>query len=125
MPLNVSDVVKTLRSLLNSTQNGLLERQLLREFRDMEGVMLPFRDLGFNTFTQFLEASKEFELINTSEGVHVRAKLSKSSVHIAQLVESQNRVKRKKNAKSAPFMSRPRNVRSKSNWTRPTAPNVS
>lgn len=115
MSANASDVIKTLRSLLNSTQNGLNANQLMREFREMEGYAVPFQQLGFSTFVQFLQNSNEFEIQNTPNGPHIRAKLTKESVHIAKLVSSQNRGKRKKNVKPIPFAPR-RNVQSNNNW---------
>lgn len=106
MPPNKIEIVKTLRSLLNTSQHGLSERQLMRDFRELEGYNVPFRELGFRSFVQFLVDTKEFELLQTEEGVQVYAKLSKDSVHIAQLVASQNRTKRKKTAKPTPILSR-------------------
>lgn len=120
MPPNTTDVVKTLRSLLNSTPNGLIERQLWRDFKEMEGYPVPFRELGFGKFIDFLRATNEFELIQTSEGYHIRARLTKDSVHIAQLVSSQNRAKKKKNAKPMPFVPR-RKIELENNWNPPTA----
>lgn len=114
MPPNATDVVKTLRSLLNSTQNGLVERQLWRDFREMEGYAVPFKEFGFRTFVDFLKSTNEFELINTQDGYHIRAKLTQESIHIAELVSAQNRVKKKKSARPTPFVPR-RNIRLE-NW---------
>lgn len=105
---NVTEIVKTLRSLLNSSQNGLTERQLWRDFRETEGYAVPFKELGFRTFLQFLIDTKQFELLQTQDGVQIYAKLSKDSVHIAQLVASQNRVKPRKKATKP--ISMPRNA---------------
>lgn len=114
MSANQSDVVKTLRSLLNSAQNGLSTNQLMRDYREMEGHPVPFREFGFNSLNDFLIKTNEFELMSTVNGPHVFAKLTKKSAHIAQLVDSQNRTKKKKNARPPP---RPiRNTRSTSNW---------
>lgn len=106
MPASVSDIVKTLRGLLNTTQNGLMERQLVKEYREMEGCLIPYQQFGYRTLGQFLEASQEFDLTNTHEGLHVRAKLAKETLHLTQMVESQNRTKRKKTTKPMPFVSR-------------------
>lgn len=118
---NGADIVKTLRSLLIPQKNGLLARHLMRDFRDLEGCVVPFHELGFKSFEQFLSSSNEFVLTQTPEGVHVYAKIKADSLHIAQLVASQNqnRPKKKKTAKPAPFVMRNnRNLRSDDNWTR-------
>lgn len=125
MAPTASDVVKTLRGLLNSSQNGLMEKQLMRDYREMEGHVIPYQQFGFRSLIQFLEASNEFDLTNTRDGVHIRAKLAKESLHVAQLVESQNRLKRKKNAKPMPPVPRARSFRNTdSNWNNPTQSQV-
>lgn len=99
-------VVKTLRGLLNSTQNGLLEKQLRRDYRELEGCEIPYKSFGCNTLLDFLRTSNEFELLTTNDGIVVRAKLTQSSLHVVELVGTQNRAKKKKNAKSVPFIPR-------------------
>lgn len=115
MAPNMTDVVKALRSLLNSTQNGLLQKHLWRDFREMEGYTVPFKEFGYNTFTDFLIKSNEFELTNTQEGYHVRARLTANSIHITEMVSAQNRARKKKSAKPIPYVPR-RNIRLESNW---------
>ncbi|XP_031634675.1 uncharacterized protein LOC116347979 isoform X2 [Contarinia nasturtii] len=124
MTASASDVIKTLRSLLNSTQNGLLAKQLMREFREMEGYPVPFQQLGYTSFTHFLEKSNEFDLTNTVDGPHVRAKLTKESVHIAQLVSSQNRTKKKKTSRPMPFVQRRNINHTNYNWRNTAYPKI-
>lgn len=109
MHSSMDTVVKTLRSLLNTTKNGLLEKQLRREFREMEGKDIPYKSLGYSTLLDFLRASGEFDLSTTNEGMNIRARVSQNSQHIVELVGSQNRSasdRRKKSAKSMPFIPR-------------------
>lgn len=96
MPPNANDIVKTLRGLLNSAQNGLTTKQLMRDFREMEGCVVPYQALGYSSFVQFLTESNEFDLMNTPDGPHVFAKVTKESAHIAELVGRQNRIRKKK-----------------------------
>lgn len=106
MAATMDYVVKTLRGLLNSTPNGLLERQLRRECKEMEGCEIPYKSFGCNTLLDFLRTSNQFELSTTNDGVVVQAKLTQSSMHVVELVGTQNRAKRKKNVKSMPFVPR-------------------
>lgn len=114
--MDQATVVKTLRGLLNATQNGMMEKQLWRDFREMEGFVIPYRSFGFQTLVDFLRASNEFDLSNTVEGVHIRAKLSQASVHLAEMVQSQNRTKKKKSDRSMLFFPRLRSALSTVNW---------
>lgn len=118
------DVVKTLRGLLNSAQNGLMEKQLMRDFREMEGYVIPYQQFGCRSLTEFLESSNEFDLTRTHEGLHVRAKLTKESVHLAQLVQSQNRVRKKKSAKPMTFVPRNTQTFRSNNWNNSARPQV-
>lgn len=60
--------------------------------------------------------SNEFELIRTSEGNHIRARLTAESIHIAALVSSQNRSKRRKSTKPAAFIPRSNIQLDNNNW---------
>lgn len=102
----VDIVVKALRSLLIASRDGLSERQLRREYKEFEGTDIPYKNFGFNRLLDFLSSSNEFVLRTTNEGMHVQAKLSQNTIHMVEMVQTQNRVKKKKNAKATPFSPR-------------------
>lgn len=55
------DEVKTIvRSILTSTQSIITISQLLVDYRNMEGIDLPYKKLGFKTI---------YELLNTIDDV--------------------------------------------------------
>lgn len=125
-------VVKTLRSLLNTSKNGLLGSKsnwdaifgngkkgfvflslwniiIIYDFivhwknSEMEGIEIPYKAFGYQTLLDFLRDSKQFDFSSTNDGMHIRARLSQDSQHIVALVGSQNRDRRKKSTKSMPF----------------------
>lgn len=101
-----NEVIKSLRSLLNSTKTGLLEKQLRRDYREFEGIEIPYKSFGYSSLLDFLRATNEFDFVTTNDGIVVLAKLTETSQHVVDLVGTQNRVKKKKNAKSVPFIPR-------------------
>lgn len=109
-------VIKTLRGLLNTTPNGMPERQLWRDFRGIEGYEVPYKSYGYRTFIEFLQKSNEFDIANLPDGVHIRAKLSKASIHLAEMVQSQNRSKKKRSERNILFTPRLRSALSTANW---------
>lgn len=102
----VDIVVKVLRSLLIASRDGLSERQLRREYKEFEGTEIPYKNLGFSTLSDFLHSSDEFVLRTTNDGMHVQAKLRQNIIHMVEMVQTQNRTKKKGNAKVIPFSSR-------------------
>lgn len=91
-----------------------MEQQLQRDFREMEGRYIPYKSFGFNKLTDFLEESNEFVLTNLIDGIHIRAKLSKASQHMADMVQGQNRAKKKKSDRI--FIPRLHSAPSTANW---------
>lgn len=72
----------------------------------MEGYEIPYKSFGYNNLLDFLRASEEFDLNSTNDGMNIRARVSKNSQHIVELVVSQNRDRRKKSSKAMPFIPR-------------------
>lgn len=95
-------VIKVIRSLVISTDNADF-RTIIKDYREEEGELIPFRRFGYSSLEEFLRASGEFILAETSNGIQVMVKKSQSSAHIVDLRQHQTRPRKKRSAKSKPM----------------------
>lgn len=78
-PRNYSEIVKVIRTLLTSAKNGLLIKQIIDDYKEIEGKEIPFKSLGYNNLEDLLCDTNDFALIETKQGIKVIAKPSKDA----------------------------------------------
>lgn len=93
MSSDAKGVIKIIRSLVISSDDCDY-RTLTRDYRDEMGEPIPFRRLGYGSLDDFLRASGEFRLVETSSGVRISATASQDSAHISDMRANQTRAKK-------------------------------
>lgn len=56
LKMGLSDLKITVKSILTSSQKPLTPRELLRDFKEIEGYDFPYQKLGFSDFLQCLQS---------------------------------------------------------------------
>ncbi|CAH0390662.1 unnamed protein product [Bemisia tabaci] len=90
--MGLSDLKITVKSILTSSQKPLTPRELLRDFKEIEGYDFPYQKLGFSDFLQCLQSQDMSDAVKVqySGGVQVLVPvLSEKSKHIDELVMKQ------------------------------------
>lgn len=105
----MNNIIAVIRSILISAPGRCLPvRQIQSDYREVEGSMIPFKKFNFRTIEEFLEASNEFLIRQTSEGIKVFPKANKESAHVSKLIDEQTRKKKKPSRFSTPRAVQPR-----------------
>lgn len=87
----MDEAVKVIKSLLTTASNGgLLVNEINKEYREMVGNAIPFREFGFATLTDFLRSTDQFNGQKTPNGIMVVPKLAGKSAHIIAMRQNQN-----------------------------------
>lgn len=98
-----SSVVVVIRALLQSaSSSGLTLQELENDYRNLEGVPVPFVRFGYKTVGDFLRSTGEF----IYNGRKITHKEVPESMHISRLVKQQRTVSKKKKF-SHPMAPRP------------------
>jgi len=111
--------VTLIRSLLISSKGGVPIEKLNRDYREMIGKYIPWRDLGYTSLEEFLDQSPDMcRIAYTPTGIMVRGVVTSADAHVASLVSRQSS-KQKRSARTAkmPPARRPNNMRP---WQPPT-----
>jgi len=111
--------VTLIRSLLISSKGGVPIEKLNRDYREMIGKWIPWRDLGYTSLEEFLDQSPDMcRIAYTPTGIMVRGVVTSADAHVASLVSRQSS-KQKRSARTAkmPPARRPNNMRP---WQPPT-----
>lgn len=85
----MEDAIKIIRSILISSPNLLVD-EIVREYKEMTGESIPFKDFGSNSLIEFLRSSNQFVGRKSAEGIRVSSKVSEDSAHIIGMVRGQN-----------------------------------
>ena len=87
-------VKKTIRAVLISAKNGLTPQQLLKDYDSIVGEPLPFKNLGFKSFTEAIHRMPDVIRVEMYGGRTIlRGVPDKSSRHVASLVSRQRNSK--------------------------------
>lgn len=93
----LKSVITVIRAILQSApSDGLLTRQLLNDYKNIEGSALPLKRLGYDTVDELIQKSGEFIQRRTSDGIKIIPKESADSAHINRLVQQQQKTRKKK-----------------------------
>lgn len=98
-------VIKVIRAILVSApSDGLLTRQLLNDYQNIEGCSLPFRKLGFDSLDDLIQKCDEFMQKRSYDGIKIVLNLKelKDSAHMHRLVQQQTRSKSRKKKPTMP-----------------------
>jgi len=97
--------VTLIRSLLISTKGGVPIEKMSRDYREMIGKPIPWRDLGYVNLEEFLDQSPDMCRVSyTPTGIMIRGVVTSADAHVASLVNRQSSNKRRtaKTAKMPP-----------------------
>lgn len=86
----MDDAIKLIKSLLTTTIGGVLVSDLNRDYKEMVGKPIPFREFGFDTLADFLRSTNQFSGTKTANGIKVTIKIPGKSAHIISAVQRQN-----------------------------------
>lgn len=89
------NVVSVFRALTVSRKHPYKIKDLMKEFKQVEGSTINLKRFGFDNLEDFLAASGEFTVNKVQGEVCVTAKPSKESAHIVKLVKSQKTPRKK------------------------------
>ena len=91
---DLCQIKKTIRALLISARNGLTPQQLLKDYETIIGEPLPFKDLGFNSITDFIHGMPDVIRVHRSYyGYLLKGVPDQSSRHVANMVSKQRSTK--------------------------------
>ncbi|TRY71634.1 hypothetical protein TCAL_05296 [Tigriopus californicus] len=107
------EVKSLIRSLLISSKHGVPLQQIQRDYREIIGTNIPFRDLGHATLEEFLDhAPDTCRVARTAQGYVLHGVATSETAHIAALVAKQAPKKRK----NKPIMMPGRRPQSRGMW---------
>lgn len=87
----MDDALKVIKSLLTtSSDGGMLVNEITKEYKEMVGKPIPFREHGFATLTDFLRSTNQFSGTKTANGIKVTIKIPGKSAHIIAMRQKQN-----------------------------------
>lgn len=87
----MDDALKVIKSLLTTSSNGgLLVNEINKEYKEMVGKPIPFREHGFATLADFLRSTNQFKGTKTANGIEVTIKIPGKSAHIIAMRQMQN-----------------------------------
>ncbi|XP_055382832.1 tudor domain-containing protein 7B-like [Condylostylus longicornis] len=89
--------IGVLRALLNVQKHPIRLSVLLKEYKEMEGRILPYRQFGFKSAEEFLKMSGEFLMMFDQGEVLVGARPNKDSAHIVKMVACQKPSRKRSN----------------------------
>lgn len=112
MEAAMNSTIKVIRSLLITSSDGLLVRQINKEYLEEVGEPIPFGKFGFSTLSDFLRSSNQFVGTKTADGIKVTARINENSAHIIEMRRRQNvsqaeKKRRKRTKTNSNTMNRP------------------
>lgn len=104
----LNEVITVIRCILQSApSDGLLTRELLNDYKSIQGSPLPFKKFGYNSVDELIQTSGEFIQKRTADGIKFIPKESKESAHNYRMVQQQKSTRKKKKSTFLPTPRRP------------------
>ncbi|XP_068148240.1 tudor domain-containing protein 7 isoform X2 [Drosophila tropicalis] len=94
-------VTSVIRALITSRKPPVGLKAIIRDYHDVEGQALPYRELGYQTAQDMLSDTNAFTFENVWGEVHISAKYNEKTAHIESMVRKQ------KTSKKLPPCTRP------------------
>lgn len=93
--MDKNDVIKNIRSTLISVKGPFDIKSLQRDYTEIVGKSIPFKNFGFNTLEEFLKSCPTLKVSKGSNGqILVDAVPTEKSSHISDLVQKQKTSKK-------------------------------
>lgn len=91
------ETISTIRALIQSRKEMTTERDLMREYRELNGENIQYKKFGFRSLENFLVSTREFILRSGQSGdLLISAIPTKESMHIVDMVQKQKTDRKKK-----------------------------
>lgn len=98
----MAEAVSTIHALINSRKELTTDRDLMREYRELNGETIQYRKFGFRSLDQFLDSTGKFIIRRGNAGdLLISAVPTMASKHIADMVSKQRSDRKKKSRANA------------------------